>query len=82
MACGVPVTATNIEKVTESILIEPDIGKICYSDSPDEFAQVVISQQRESSGEKRAAASQRIRDHFDMKKIARTHLELYRSLLK
>ncbi len=81
MATGVPVVARHIEGVTEEIVKEPQLGRICRETTPEAFAQCVVEFMRSKDLEQMDQAANRIRQEFDIQRIAECYVALYEELL-
>lgn len=80
MCCSVPVVATNIDGITQNLVIQPDIGRICYSRSAGEFSGLAVSFIRAKDPAKLQRAAEAVRRHFDIRRIAERYQALYRQL--
>jgi glycosyltransferase involved in cell wall biosynthesis len=81
MSASVPVVATNIPGVTEDIIQDEAIGRICYSDSPQEFARLAIDLVKNQNPKKLDESASRVRAKFDISLIAQQYHEMYSQLL-
>jgi glycosyltransferase involved in cell wall biosynthesis len=82
MAVGVPVVAMNIPGVTEDIISDGGIGKICYTGDPRDFAKLAIDLLSDFDETVISEASDKVRSTFDINSISKRYAELYESLFK
>ncbi|HTP64317.1 MAG TPA: glycosyltransferase family 4 protein [Geobacteraceae bacterium] len=80
MSSGVPVVALNIPGVTEEIIREEAVSRICYSDAPEEFAGMVVDMMSRPEPVKVREATARVRDQFAISAIARQYEKMYEEL--
>lgn len=81
MASSVPVVATNIVGVTEDIIKNKKIGRICYSQSPEKFSRIVKELLQENNMQEKEAAVQEVKTKFSIIAIAQQYQILYKDLL-
>lgn len=81
---GVPVVARNIEGVTEDIILpqDRDIARICYAESAQDFAAMVIDLLAQFDAAGRARAIARFQTAYGLGHISDRYVELYRQLLQ
>lgn len=81
MACGVPVVAMNIPGVTEDIVRDKRVGRICFSLKPDDFEKEVANLFSEYQFEGAEEAALDIQTFFGIDRIADSYIRLYSNLL-
>lgn len=81
MASGVPVVAMNIPGVTEDIIRDKRIGRICFTHKPEDLAKETIGLLSARDPEGLDQAAQDIRNYFGIDKIADTYIEMYENLM-
>jgi len=83
LTTSLPVVVKNIEKVTEDIIGEEskEIARICYSNSPEEFASLVIDLNENKDVNARKEIIQLYREKFAMRNISSQYTSLYLNLL-
>ena len=81
MACGLPTVAMNIAGITDEIITDSRIGKICYSHKPEDFASLSLELIAASNKESLDAASDDLKKTFSMAHISDKYIELYKQVL-
>jgi L-malate glycosyltransferase len=81
MACGLPTVAMNIAGITDEIVTDSRIGRICYSYKPEDFASLSLELIAASTVESLDLASQELKKTFSMSHISDKYIELYKSML-
>lgn len=80
LAAELPVVSMNIPGITEDIIQDRNLGRICCSRNPEEFASIVLSFLNEYSPAKAKSAAKNIRETFSIENISEQYIRLYRRL--
>lgn len=81
MACGLPTVAMNIVGITDEIVNDSRIGRVCYSHKPEDFASLCLELIAASSKTSLALASDDLKKTFSMAHISDKYIELYKQVL-
>ena len=80
MAAEVPVVAMDIPGITEDIIQDSHLGRMCFSRSPTEFSSIVKSFLNEYSPKSGESAAKHIRKTFSIEGISEQYIRLYQML--
>jgi glycosyltransferase involved in cell wall biosynthesis len=82
MACGLPTVVMNISGITEEIVTDPRIGRICHSRQPEEFAHLALEFMSKATAPEIQASTKELKRRFSMACISQQYIDLYADLLK
>lgn len=77
MASGVPVVTMEIDGITQDIVSDRRIGRVCHSRKPEDFSRIVGDFMAELSAEEVRQAALDVQQRYNINKLAADYVGIY-----